>query len=302
MFKKSIVTLIMMIITWVLLAQDKNSGKSGYQFLKLPVVPELAGTGNTGEVNFSSPLLFLQNPVAFHWQRGAGVAFSNTQWFADTSMYNLAWRNILFNQSLGFGMTYFDYGKLEQRTDNGLLIGEYNPMDLRITSNYTRKITPSFNAGLNLNVAYQKIDTSSSLALFLDFGVLYLSPLRGANIDLTFKNIGTSTKMDQEKTPLPFTAEMGISLGNYNFLEGVVQILPATKIAYMNDHDDLLPSLGVNFQLYEVLFLRVGYKFNYNEESFSAGMGVEYASLRVDYSFVAIDIEDIHLFGIGWRF
>ena len=308
-FKKIIILTMLTIVIYSLCAIDSGAGTKGYQILKLPVSPELAGQANTGELLQSSPLNLLHHPAALDWQRGRSVAFAHTSWLVDTNMYNIGWRNVLFNQSFGLGLTYFDYGKLDKRTENGTLIGEYNPMDMRAAANYVRQISPSIYAGANLNFIYQKIDTSSSAAISTDLGLVYHTPLRFST-DLALKNIGTSSKLDQEKTEMPFVMEFGLSdidLIRFTFSSNDKRTefsIPLNfKLVYMDDHDHLLPALGTEIPLYNTLFIRAGYKFNYNDENLSSGLGIHYKTMKIDYAFLNNkNLDDVHIIGIGWEF
>jgi hypothetical protein len=216
-------------------------------------------------------------------------------------MTNLAWRNIAFDQAYGFALTYFDYGKLDKRTDNGTPIGEFYPMDARVTGNYARKITPNIYVGANLNFIYQKIDTSSSNALALDLGVAYLTPLLNTSVDIALKNLRIfSSKMDQEATELPQVYDFGISAGFEVFEQMTVS--PAVKLVYMDDHDNMLPALGIKAKLYDMLSVRMGYKFNYNEEDLSAGIGILFKDFSIDYSYLNNEIDGVHMIGVGYKF
>ena len=295
MFLMSLVFVVSMLNA----APDKNAGEYGLVFLKIPVSPEQAAMGNTGDMNHSSPLTLLHHPVSFNWERGASVAASQTSWLVDTNMYNLAWRNVMFNQAFGLGLVYLDYGKIDKRTEDTTQIGTYYPMDLKATANYVRKLNPVLHAGASVNLIYEKIDSSSALAFSTDLGIAYLTPLRNTSVDFAIKNLGSSTKMDKEKIDLPKQAELGMTTG-FDLSE-VMSIYPALKLTYMDDHEDILPSVGVNIKVYEMLFLRAGYKFNYNEEDLSAGFGIHYKNFAIDYSFMN-NLSNIHMFGIGWSF
>jgi len=277
-----------------------NAGKSGFQFLKLPVSPGLAAMANTGEMFHSSPLTIFHHPAAFKWQRGTTIAFSQTQWLVDTHMYNIAYRNVTLARSFGIGVVYMDHGKFDKRVENGDLVGNYYPMDLRATANYAFRLTPNIHLGANLNLLYEKIDTFSALGFSTDIGYVYLTPIRNTAFDFAVKNIGSSSKMDSEKIELPFIAEAGFSTGfdpNEFFA-----VYPSFKIAYMNDYDNLIPAIGVKTEIYDMLFLRAGYKVNYNEEDFSAGFGIHLNKINIDYSYLNSDISSIHMFGVEWEF
>jgi len=303
--KKIIIIIFLTLLFSTLRAIDKNAGTKGYLFLKLPVSPQIAGMGTTGEMLHYTPLTLLHHPASFNPIRGNSIAFSNTMWLVDTNMYNIAWRNVKFNHAYGLGFTYFDYGKFDKRLENGTLIGEYYPMDMRFVGNYTRQITPSLNIGGNINFLYQKIDTSSSTAISTDIGASYHLPFQNA-IDIAFKNIGTSSKMDNEKTKMPIVIDFGITSFSgvvVKIKEDKTFIMPITyKLIYMEDHDHLINQIGCQIPIYDTLFLRTGYKFNYNEENFSAGFGLYYKTMSIDYAFINNKIDDIHLIGIGWEF
>ena len=300
-FNKTLIILALLLVANSLLLADidKNAGKYGFQFLKIPVSPELSAMANTGEILHSSPLNIKHHPAAFAWNRGASVAFSQTSWLVDTHLYNLAWRNIAFNKAFGLALTYMDHGKFDKRTENGTLIGHYYPLDINVAANYAMKVSPDMHAGINVHLIYEKIDSSSALAFSSDLGFVYLTPFRNTSIDAVVKNIGKSTKMDEERIDLPVIAELGFTTGlDVNEL---IKLFPSGKLVYMKDHDDILPAVGVSAEIFEMLFIRAGYKFNYNEEDFSAGFGIHYKNIKIDYSFMN-NLDSIHSFGIGWNF
>ncbi|MCL2063942.1 MAG: PorV/PorQ family protein [Candidatus Cloacimonetes bacterium] len=299
--QKLTIMLIFILVAGLLNAKvDSNAGEYGFQFLKIPVSPELAGMGNAGDMLNNSPLAIFHSPVAFNWQRGAFVAASQTNWFVGTNMYNLAYRNVGLTRSFGFGVVYMDHGTFDRREENGTLIGNYYPMDMRVTGNYAFRLTPNINIGANANILYEKIDTSSSLAFTADLGYVFYTPIANTTFDFSVKNIGGSTKMDEENIDIPIIVDGGISTG---FIPNeIVGFYPSLKVSYMRDHDNLLPALGLQMKLYDMLFIRAGYKFNYNEENLSAGFGLHYRNVKFDYSFMNNEIEGLHLFGLGWEF
>ncbi|MDD4155715.1 MAG: PorV/PorQ family protein [Candidatus Cloacimonetes bacterium] len=300
-FKKSVIIIAILTISVNLFSSiDKNAGKYGYQFLKMPVAVELAGTANTGEMFSDSPLIMMHNPVAYNRVFGSMVAISHTSWMIDTNMYNIAWRKTNFNNSFGFGLIYVDYGEFENRTDNGLLVGSYYPMDLNFTVNYSQLITDGFYAGLNLKLLYEKLNTSSALALTSDLGFLYKTPLKFTNFDFNIKNlINISGKMDNEAIDLPLIAEFGITSGKE--ITENIRLAPALKLVYMQDYEDIKPFVGLNTVLYDMFTIRFGYKFNYNEEDFSTGVGFKINNIELNYSFVN-NLDNVHLIGLNWKY
>ena len=296
--KKILIVIFTILVSSILNAgPDSSAGEYGFQFLKIPVSPELAGMANTGDMLNNSPLAIFHSPVAFNWQRGVFVSASSTNWLAGTNMYNIAYRNVALQQSFGFGVVYFDKGSFDKRDINGTKIGEYHPMDMRATGNYAFRLSNNINLGINLNLLYEKIDTSSALGFTTDFGYVFYAPLANTTFDFALKNIGGTTKMDKETIDLPLIAEGGISTGFE--INELMSVYPSVKVSYIRDHDNLLPAVGMQVNLYQMLFLRAGYKFNYNEEGLTAGFGINYNNYKFDYSYMNNSLEDTHLFGFG---
>ena len=63
-------------------------------------------------------------------------------------------------------------------------------------------------------------------------------------------------------------------------------------------------NMGMKTVLHNKFSLKMGYKFNHDTESYSAGFGVKLHRLNVDYAFVpmADEIDDVHMIQIGLRF
>ncbi len=299
--KHSLLPVIMLFFSINLFGSiDKKAGHYGYQFLKIPVAVELAGMANTGETTSDSPLIMMHHPAAYKGSYGSLVSISHTNWLIDTNMYNLAWRKTNFKNSFGLGLTYVDHGEFEIRTDNGLMTGHYYPMDLNFVVNYTQMINNNLYGGLNMRLLYEKIHTSSSLALTSDLGFVYRTLLNYTNFDLALKNLfSIEGKLDQEATSLPFIAEIGFTTGKD--LNDYLQICPSVKLSYMQDHDNVKPSVGLSVRMYDSLTLRLGYKFNYNEEDISAGVGFDIGNIEVNYSYIN-NLDNVHLLGLSWRY
>jgi hypothetical protein len=280
-----------------------GAGDCGLHFLQLPCSPHLAGQANSGSASSSSPLNFFQNPASFDWKRGKYIATSQTMWFVDTYIYNIAFRNIQFDKSFAFGIRYMDYGKLENRLNNGDLIGYYYPMDLSFSGNYSAKILPDFQIGANLHFLYEKIDTSSVIGFSTDFGALYLSPIYNINIGLAFKNLGKTSKMGTEEISLPFTTDLELS--SLLDITDEIKFNPCFKIATVKDQANLLPAIGFDVLFNKILSIHTGYKFNYNEEDFSIGTSIYWNNIQIDYSYLNNKIDGINgvsIIGIGYIF
>jgi hypothetical protein len=68
--------------------------------------------------------------------------------------------------------------------------------------------------------------------------------------------------------------------------------------------EDLKGNVNLECELFQLLTLRGGYLLGYDAQDFSAGFGVKYKNISVDYGYGAFNSElnDVHSFGVTYRF
>ncbi|UCD38704.1 MAG: hypothetical protein JSW54_04285, partial [Fidelibacterota bacterium] len=93
-----------------------------------------------------------------------------------------------------------------------------------------------------------------------------------------------------ENFPLPQTFNLGIAAyliapQNSMFIYSNAQsLLFAFDMVQPRDYDQQY-NVGLEYGLYNLLFLRGGYKINYDTAGLCLGAGLKYRNIRVDYSF-----------------
>ncbi|MCF7911547.1 MAG: PorV/PorQ family protein [Candidatus Cloacimonetes bacterium] len=295
------IVLIIAFIAVIGLLQAEVDGSKGFQMLRIINDPVTAAQGGNGVINSISGYSYLDNAAAPLLQNGKVVSFCQNLWLFDTKLGNIGYRNSMGKTSFGFAMRYLDYGEIPRTTDVGDPIGNYQPMDLAITFNFGLRLAASHYLGVNLTGLYEKIDNSSSNGISGDIGYIYLTPIRDLRVLAGMKNFGSTTKMDQENIELPFTMELGFSK---DFTVNDNRLTTEFKLVKDIDNDELKGSLGVEANVYKILFIRTGYKIGYDLENISAGFGVKMYGISIDYSFNPIgeDLEDVHLLGLSYHF
>ncbi len=303
MKKYTIIVLIMIIITGYLYSEtiDKDSGKYGFQFLKLNFSPAFSSQAGTGAFFNQTASVVLQDPAAALNFKSKNVHFSQMRLnHFDADLYALAWRNSGLNRSVGVSFVTLDYGKFEERLENGTLTGEYYPLDLALSVNYAQRFADNHLLGITAKGLYEKIHTESSLGAAFDFGYIYLTPIKNLSLITNLKNIGFADKMKYEKIDIPYTYEIGTAYSRE--LSSNVKANTEVKGLYHQDDEDFKVNFGAQVSLYEMLHLRAGYKFNHDNEDLSAGIGISYKRFEIDYSYVPVkinDLGDIHHIGFS---
>ncbi len=277
-----------------------NAGQYGYQFLDVstnPVSLALAGRGVGSGSDLSS---FLRQPASSVLNSHRSLGASHLIWLEDTSLNNLCYSWSDRKAHFGMALRTLDYGELEIRDDNGLLIGTYSPLNVDLMGNYAYRVTPSLYAGINAGVAYEKLNTDSSYGLHGDLGFTWLPPVQDTRFSLAVRNLGISTAMNEERTLFPVSLEMDLSkeiaLGENSLaveLSGIKAIDENWKAA-----------INAEFNLYGLAFIRAGYKINFDAEDISAGLGFRWKNLGIDYGWAPFSshLNDVHSFGLSYHF
>jgi hypothetical protein len=193
----------------------------------------------------------------------------------------------------------------------------------------SRALTDRFSVGITGKYIQENVYNESANTLAIDIGSIYDTGLRGIKIgmamtnfggkmklsgrDLTLKNIvahpevggssGQSVDLQVGSWSLPLMFRVGLSLEV--FQNGPNALLLASDFTHPTDADERL-HFGAEYSLSNRLFLRGGYKFNYDEESFTFGGGLNLPitnyNLMMDYSFNDFGLlGETHRFSLGLR-
>ena len=107
--------------------------------------------------------------------------------------------------------------------------------------------------------------------------------------------------------PLPQIFTIGISGYLVSGSESLIMdsesqsLLIAFDMVQPRDFDQQY-NLGLEYGFNNTLFLRGGYKMNYDSESFSLGFGIAYSNIRMDYAYSDYGdyLDSVHRFSIGF--
>jgi len=277
-----------------------NAGQYGYKFLSVPYGPVSLALASRGAHSSSNATAFIVQPAAVCELDQRIIAVSHSPWLVDTQANCLAYSYARKTSHFGVVLRNLDYGDIENRDDTGYLIGYYNPLDVDVMANYSRRYSPSLYFGMNLGVLYQKLDTATSLGLHSDLGVSWLPPLKGAKLSLAARNLGYASKTNTERLDFPLSLEADYS---YKLTIADQQLGLMSSLIKPVD-GDLRGSFGAELTMYELFTLRGGYKLNYSAENLSAGFGVNYKGIGIDYGYAAFedDLNSVHSFGIKYNF
>ena len=301
-------------------AQMKKVAQTKMQFLKLGVGARAASMGDAFMAISGDPNSIFYNPAGCASVNGISLAINQNNWIADIDhmsgvlSYNTGQYGV-------FSVSYInvDYGTMERTVVDAhawqgyISQGDFSVNEYAIGLGYATSITSRFFIGGQVKYAYQDLGSSQvwqyyntafetnkdvnnvTEAVAYDFGTFYNSGFKNIRIGMVVQNFANK--------PLPLTFRFGaaIDINELVLPNNEKHLLTlAIDAIHPKDYSERL-HFGIEYIFDRLIALRGGYKLNYDEESFSGGVGlrtdVEGLQMQFDYAF-----SDFGVLGVVNRF
>ena len=300
--------------------EPKKLAQTTMTFLNIEVGARAVSMGGSFICMDKDPTAVFWNPAGIAGIHGGTLSLNHNQWLVDMKQYAIA--AVYGTPMLGtFGISfmYMDNGELERTTPVDLSVnpegyiveGSFNVNQFVAGISYGRQITDKFSIGGQVKYAYQDLGSADILmqtaegadtlldkknhegTFALDFGTLYFTGFKDLRVAMSFRNFSRSIKYAYESYELPLTFKVGIAMNVLSVLTPDVtshSLQVAVEAVRPRDYTERI-HLGAEYFFQNLLALRAGYKFNYDEEGFSAGVGL-YPSfggmrMKIDYAYSA---------------
>ncbi len=271
----------------------KKVAQTGFQFLKIAVDARSAAMGNIGVTHSGAASNMFANPAGIGHVNSNSVFVGYTGWIADMS-----------KQAVGFAMNLNEWGVIGISGSNmglgdiqGTMVDD-NPLGYMDTElldvaewaigvTYAKQLSNKFTIGGTVKNAYQNLHDEAKSIIGFDFGTIYEPGWNGVKVGMVVRNFSGEFQFIQETLTLPTVFSVGFSGDMIQFLGSEseqYQWIVALEMNNPRDYSERV-HMGTEFILNDLISVRGGYKFNYDEEGLTLGAGVQYNFLRLDYSY-----------------
>jgi len=330
------ILLIFSLLLFSSIALAQKVGTTSMQFLE--VMPCARGTalGDAYTVWAEGAEAVFWNPSGVALVQNQELSATYTSWIFDARQGGVSYAASLGNiGALGLQLQYVDYGLfdeastdpfyLAQGTYPGLTGRQFHPYAFVVGATFAQSLTDKFSAGVTAKYAHESLYDQSTVAvvssggtetvntyangLLFDFGLRYNSGFRTVQIAASVQNFGAQIKYATESSPAPLLFRVGMAadiIGSNSLLmdDDNNRIGIAFDLFQPNDYTQQ-QHLGIEYEYAGVFAVRVGYKFNYDTEGFTAGGGLRETvggvRLSLDYSYGAISmyLGNVHRISLG---
>lgn len=268
----------------------EKAGISALAFLKLEVDPRSAGMGGA-QISLTGDGYSCQwNPATMTEINSKTITISDMVMPAGIlNSYASAILPLKNNAAIGVSIIDLYSGEIEKTTvfqPQGT--GEYvSTSNIAVGVSYAKVLSDFFSIGVGAKYIREQLAEYYANTLAVDLGFLYKTDFKDLRFAVMIQNFGPNSYLSgtlPSTTFIPASAEtidnyplagqfkMGISIIPYK-----TELKKLTVIAQLNIPSDDAENiaLGLEYNYYKILFLRLGYKINVKDQNFpAAGVGL----------------------------
>lgn len=285
-------------------------GTTGFVFLELPVTARYMSMGESGiSMPFSAVEGLFVNPalITFSEQKTAAI-ISYSEWYVETSHQALGIvRDLGSIGTIGLQVVYFDFGEMQRTRNPGINdygsyvnLGTFTASAYSLGFSYAKKLTDNFSFGTTVKYVRETIDVYFADNFITDIGFIYFTGYKGLRIGTFLQNFGLESVYADEKFRMPQQLKMGISgeiWGNY---QSPYHLTLITEAIHPSNARERIHT-GAELMISGALLIRGGYKFGYDEENWTAGIGLKFEYVAKQFNLVLGYMPHKHL-GSTYRY
>ena len=280
----------------LLLSQGSSRGDA---FFKFPVTPFVGATNESFVADPAALQSILINPANIASLETYEVLFSHTEWIQDirTEYLSLAAPSDIGSFSLSLANT--NVGGIELRSIPGPALGTFDAQSAFIQLTYGIELSRNIRIGIAPKYLYEKIFVDEATGYGIDAGILYAAGIDGLSLGCSLTNAGSLAAFRSDRTDLPTQIRFG---GTYTSNINKMIFRIATAFSSELENSIYHYSIGGEASYDHTLTARFGYQSGIVARGFSAGMGIRYSVVMIDYAYVPFSMQlgNSHLISIGF--
>jgi hypothetical protein len=298
----SAIILVFLVTVSVTYGQEfRKAGTAGFVFLEIPVSSRSQAMGETGitlsdmhsEGLYINPALIALSDNPF----SVNVTYAN--WYVETDHMaaGITYR-IPQIGTVGLSIVNFDFGTINKtrvilpdlgETGPYIDLGTYTAQAYAIGLTYARELTEKFTMGITAKYVRENIDVYYADNFVFDIGFIYLTGFHSLRIGASLQSFGLETAYANEKFRMPQILKMGLSYDFFGEIGDREYVTVIAEAVHPSDANERV-HLGLEAVLLGSVMLRTGYKFGYDDEDFTLGLGLKFRynmhQFRADFSYM----------------
>jgi len=267
----------------------QSAGNSGLAFLKFGFGARNIAMGDAGSSASNDLSALYYNPSRLVSFESNQAMFMHSEWIQDVTseVGGIKWNMFDLPWAVGFNVT--SVADIEVRDKPGEAISTFNANYFFLSLSSGFNVINNIDFGATIKYLYEGILNDQSAGYGLDFGLNYFTPVKGLTASTVIRNIGSMNSLNLVGTKLPLDFRLGGAY-NYNLPTAKLDLIATGEFQKYLDNDDIHFNLGGEVVYNETFAVRAGYQTGYEARGFTAGIGIEWSSLRFDYAYTPFSL------------
>ncbi len=272
----------------------RRAGTTSAQFLRLEQGARHAALGGTYTGYGDDAFTLWGQPAALGEIEAVTLSAQHTSLFMGINQEYVGVAFPLGSHRWGLTANLLNVDDILRTTENatGNLAssgGFFGARDLGVALHYGRRWTDRVTIGAAVRYIDSEIDNVSAQGVGVDAGIRWRTPIEGLTVGAAVTNAGQGLKFIRQRDDLPTTFRAG---GAYVWNRWM---LSGDLVKGIDT--DFEGGVGLEFRPIDLLALRAGYRSQGRDvdEGLTAGLGVRWKGLELDYAYVPFgDLGDAH--------
>jgi hypothetical protein len=339
-FLLKILSAFMLMCVALASAQDtvNKTGTSAAKFLAIPIGARAMAMGGAFVANADDATAAYWNPGLLNHLEKTELYLMHSEYLADIKLEYVSFAFPLAEiGTVALSVTAMNMGEMLITTvddPEGLDTGTFDAGSYAIGVSYSRRLTDAFAIGGTFKYVSENIWNSRATGIALDAGTIFRTPFKGIRLGVSISNFGTKMQISGDDLLVQQDIDPSIEGNNtsvnarlatdrfdlpLNLRIGAAYDAMKTEHSRLtlevdglhpNDNSESVNGGAELALLKERFFLRGGYRNLFqedNENSYTAGFGLRYASeaitFRIDYAYAdQRHLQGVHQIGFALAF
>jgi len=294
------IILIIILSSLIINAQDV---KTGLSFLKLGAGARNISMSDFGSLTSGDLNNGIYNPSVIAINPKTQLSFSHNTYFKDLSSEFFSGSFSFLNIPFMIGINTTTISDIEVRTKPGEPESKFNAHYFYGNLSAAYELYENLFAGASIKYIYENLFSDDATGYAFDFGISYKNLFKNLTLGASLRNIGSMKQLRTEPTKLPKDFRAGLT---YNFDLPDYKLNINTTAGFQNYIDDKISHLhfGIEIFYFNIFALRGGYISGYDSKNVTAGFGIIFRGINLDYAYVPYkySLGDSHIISFTYTF
>lgn len=206
--------LLILLLFFLSLTAQAQSGTSVFKFLELPFSSHAAALGGDNvSINDDDITMAVHNPALLSYVSNKTLNLNYMNYIDGVGVGSAAFSRTLGERSVwAVTAQYVNYGDFKETTAENVELGTFSAKDMAFSGIYSYDLSDYWSGGITTKMIYSTYEKYSSFAVGVDLGLNYFNESSGISASIVARNLGGQIKtFDEVRENLPFDLLVGVS-------------------------------------------------------------------------------------------